>query len=59
MTPVQRHRGEDIAILAKREEIYQKAKSLRPERWSGEIRDWQPVGKVKLNPDREKLTNID
>ena len=59
VTPVQRHRGEDIAILAKREEIYQKAKSLRPERWSGEIRDWQPVGKVKLNPDREKLTNID
>lgn len=53
VTPVQRHRREDAAILAKRQEVYQRAKAQRPERWSGDIRDWLPIGDVMLNPDRE------
>ena len=42
VTPSQRHRGEDIAILAQRHELYQDARDKHPERWSGKTRNWQP-----------------
>jgi transposase InsO family protein len=51
VTPGQRHRGEDIAILAERERVYAAARERHPERWSGNIRNWQPVGTVVLNPN--------
>ncbi len=53
VTPAQRHRGEDIEILAKREEVYQQAKAANPERWSGNTRNWghQPV--MALNPEKK------
>nr|WP_279025411.1 IS3 family transposase [Gibbsiella quercinecans] len=54
VTPGQRHRGEDGMVLKKRAEVYQMAKAQRPERWSGRTRNWQPVGEVMLNPEREK-----
>ncbi|WP_459609682.1 IS3 family transposase [Dickeya oryzae] len=54
VTPGQRHRGEDGVLLKKRDEVYQKAKAQRPERWSGRTRNWHQVGKVMLNPEREK-----
>ena len=54
VTPAQRHRGEDKAILANRHEVYEKAKAANPERWSGETRNWEPVGSVVLNPDRKQ-----
>jgi putative transposase len=54
VTPEQRHRGEDIDILAQRRDLYEQAKAQRPERWSRNARDWQPVGEVMLNPDREE-----
>jgi transposase InsO family protein len=50
VTPVQRHRGEDHAILAARDQIYRAARQARPERWPGATRDWSPVGAVTLNP---------
>lgn len=52
VTPGQRHRGEDVAILEQRTALYEKAKSTRPERWSGNTRDWQPVKLVYLNPNK-------
>jgi putative transposase len=51
VTPGQRHRGEDHAILGNRKVVYERAKQQRPERWSGDIRDWTPVGEVWLNPE--------
>lgn len=51
VTPAQRHRGEDTAILANRDCVYKEARRRRPDRWSGNTRDWTPVGAVYLNPD--------
>ena len=52
VTPVQRHNGQDKALLAARTEVYQKAKEVHPERWAGQIRNWEPVLAVALNPER-------
>ncbi len=54
VTPEQRHRGEDAAILAARTKVYQKAKEKHPSRWSGDIRNWTCEGDVLLNPERCK-----
>ena len=51
VTPGQRHRGEDGAILAQRRAVYEHARTQHPERWSGDIRNWDPVAEVWLNPD--------
>lgn len=52
VTPAQRHRGKDKAILAKREAVYAQAKARHPSRWSGDTRNWAPVTEVTLNPER-------
>jgi len=52
VTPNQRHRGEDDAILARRKAIYEDAKARHPERWSGATRNWSKVEVVYLNPDK-------
>lgn len=52
VTPSQRHRGMDIDILEKRKLVYARAKEKNPSRWSGEIRQWEHVTKVMLNPDK-------
>ena len=52
VTPDQRHRGEDKALLAERHRVYQRARAAHPERWSGRTRNWQPIGSVWLNPER-------
>lgn len=57
VTPAQRHAGEDHAILMARHELYIKAKEKNPLRWSGNTRDWTPVGAVALNPERETVIN--
>ena len=54
VTPDQRHTGQDIDILAKRHAVYQQARQRHPQRWSGETRNWSPVGPVWLNPEKEK-----
>lgn len=58
VTPAQRHAGRDADILAHREQVYRDAKARHPRRWSGEIRNWQPIGDVHLNPAKGK-TKID
>ena len=54
VTPDQRHRGEDEEILANRKQVYRRAKSEHPERWSGDIRKWEQVKEVYLNPEKQK-----
>ena len=54
VTPEQRHQGLDIQILAKRKQVYEQAKSIHPERWSGDTRNWNPVEKVYLNPEKKQ-----
>jgi len=55
VTPAQRHDGEDIQILADRRQVYLKARSANPLRWSGNIRNWDPIGEVYLNPGKQKV----
>ena len=54
VTPGQRHRGEDQAILAQRRKVYEAAKASKPERWSGDTRTWERPGEVTLNPVGKK-----
>ena len=53
VTPAQRHRGDDQALLAKRHEVYEAARIRNPARWSGSTRNWTSVGAVDLNPQRQ------
>jgi transposase InsO family protein len=52
VTPDERHAGTDKALLSKRVEVYEFAKSLHPGRWSGNTRNWQRISIVHLNPDQ-------
>ena len=58
VTPAQRHRGEDRAILAKRQRVYEQAKMQHPERWSGKTRNWDRIDVVHLNPEKGKSQNV-
>jgi transposase InsO family protein len=55
ITPEQRHAGKDEEILRHRKAVYQQAKSRNPSRWSGEIRNWDKVEEVNLNPENKKI----
>lgn len=52
VTPAQRHNGEAKSVLAARQKVLTKAKTARPERWSGAIRNLSLPGTVTLNPER-------
>lgn len=52
VTPHERHSAMEREILARREAVYAKARSRNPERWSGETRNWAPIGEVRLNPSQ-------
>ncbi|KZY40715.1 hypothetical protein A3732_16985 [Oleiphilus sp. HI0050] len=54
VTPEQRHLGLDEEILSKRDELYRKMKRKNQIRWSKATRNWEKVGDVKLNPEKEK-----
>ena len=45
--------GQERVSLANRALLYAKARTQKPERWSGKTRNWQPAGPVWLNPERE------
>jgi len=51
VTPDERHFGVEEAILARRHELYEQARRRRPERWSGDTRNWSRVEAVVLNPE--------
>lgn len=59
VTPVQRHQGEDIAILVQRKRVYEEAKKQNPERWSGGTRNWDHESLVTLNPVNEQQQNTE
>lgn len=52
VTPGQRHRGEDKALLNQRKALYAAAKAAKPERWSGNYRNWDRPEIVSLNPNK-------
>lgn len=57
VTPMQRHNGEDVKILEQRKHVYEQAKKMHPERWSGKTRNWNHEAIVKLNPANEQASN--
>jgi hypothetical protein len=57
VTPIQRHTGDDIALLKRRTMVYQQAKRQHPNRWSNEIRDWSHQQEVHLNPSQNTKTD--
>ena len=52
VTPAQRHTGRDATVLKHRHDVYVEAKLKHPERWAGPTRNWAPIGKVALNPNK-------
>ena len=55
VSPTQRHAGGDHAILAARHALYTDARASNPARWSGNTRNWSPIGAVALNPERDSV----
>lgn len=53
VTPVQRHTERDKEILRRRQLVYEAAKARYPERWSGNIRNWEHETEVYLNPAKD------
>ncbi|MDX7992362.1 hypothetical protein FE393_13700 [Xenorhabdus sp. psl] len=53
VTPDERHRGIDTQILLNRKAVYLAARQQHPERWSKEIRNWEHIQEVYLNPEKE------
>ena len=41
-----------VDILKARKALYEQAKAGKPERWSGQTRDWSRAEVVMLNPDK-------
>lgn len=53
VTPVDRHEGRHIAILAQRSAVYEAAKAEHPHRWgSRPSRDWSPSKRVSVRARR-------
>lgn len=50
VTPMQRHTGEDKEVLEKRKRTYEEAQMRNPNRWSKNIRNWDHIDTVYLNP---------
>jgi putative transposase len=53
VTPASKHNGQDLEILEKRKQLYEEARLKNPLRWSKEIRKWNPITEVLLNPTKE------
>jgi transposase InsO family protein len=58
VTPEQRHSGRESEILASRQAVYEQARERHPERWSGPLRNWEPVGAVCLNVPSEQRKQL-
>lgn len=51
VTPDQRHNGLDGELLQKRRETYLAAQLKNPNRWRNDIRNWDYIDEVSLNPE--------
>ena len=54
VSPAIRHAGLDGSILEERRLILEEARKENPNRWSGSVRNCDPIGAVMLNPDRDE-----
>ena len=52
VTPSQRHRGEDKALMGRPATLYENAKVRNPPRWTRGVRNWRLPNAVFLNPER-------
>ena len=57
VTPDDRHFGREEHILGNRRKVYEKARKRNPNRWSKNIRNWNPVHQVWLNPEKKVETS--
>jgi len=57
VTPDDRHFGREEHILSNRKKVYEKARNQNPNRWVGNIRNWNPVHHVWLNPEKKDKAN--
>jgi transposase InsO family protein len=57
VTPASKHNGEDLAILQKRKLLYESAKIKNPLRWTKDVRKWNQITEVLLNPTKEMRQN--
>ena len=55
VTPDDRHAGRDTALLLARRAVYLRAQRRTPARWSGAVRNWEPINAVQLNPDHQDV----
>ncbi|RLQ20159.1 IS3 family transposase, partial [Seongchinamella sediminis] len=54
MTPVQRHTGQTDRVMDHRRAVYEAARAMNPDRWSGDTRNWDLPGMVWLNPEKDR-----
>jgi putative transposase len=59
VTPAQRHAGDDVAILARRRDLYERARRRHPMRWSRAPRAWARPEVVALIPENDRRTGPD
>jgi len=52
VTPDERHFGLEQEVLARRHQLYERARKSNPQRWARKTRDWTPIGTVILNPEQ-------
>lgn len=58
ITPEQRGTGADLEIFKKRNKVIEEARRKHPERWGNNIRKWENLDVVILNPDLKKDKNL-
>ena len=51
--PGQRHRSENIAILANRHQVYADAQRVNPKRWPRQTHNWTSIQTISLTPPKE------
>ena len=57
VTPNMRHSGPEGAILAKRASLHANARAENPAGWPRKVRNRQPIGAVRLNPERDQTVS--
>jgi len=51
VTPAERHSGQDVEVLARRGQVYERARRRSPHRWTARTRNWSRIETVRLNPN--------